>query len=152
MPIFDRIENAGNYIALHPLYARAFAYLQEALAEEPELGEYTLQGDELSVVVMSKPCRSADQAPLEAHRHYIDIHFVVSGMELVGWKYTADCAPKTDYDQEKDVILFSDEPEQWVAMQAGTFAIFDPQTAHAPLVGEGLVQKAVVKVRLVAVS
>jgi beta-galactosidase beta subunit len=34
----------------------------------------------------------------------------------------------------------------WVAVPPGSFAIFFPHDAHAPLGGEGRVKKAVVKV------
>ncbi len=43
-------------------------------------------------------------------------------------------------------MFFADRPETWFAVKPGSFAIFYPQDAHAPLAGTGETRKAVMKV------
>ena len=91
--------------------------------------------------------RGAEQALLEFHRRYIDIQFVVAGIDLIGWLPTPSCQRvSTPYDEAKDVGFFYDRPATWLSVAAGQFALFFPEDAHAPLAGQGAVHKAVVKV------
>ena len=65
----------------------------------------------------------------------------------MGWRPTADCNDVvTPYGVEKDIAFYADSPETWVATPAGSFCIFLPEDAHAPLVGDGEIHKAVIKV------
>jgi beta-galactosidase beta subunit len=52
------------------------------------------------------------------------------------------------YDEEKDILLYSDDPAVWFTVHPGTFVIFFPWDAHAPLVSNGIVHKIVAKVLL----
>ena len=49
-------------------------------------------------------------------------------------------------DVEKDCIMFDDAVEEVVSREAGEFIVFEPDTAHAPCIGEGPIKKAVFKV------
>ncbi|UCE35860.1 MAG: YhcH/YjgK/YiaL family protein [Deltaproteobacteria bacterium] len=94
-----------------------------------------------------KTYRGRKNAKLEAHRQYIDIQFTVAGRDEIGWKPAARCTRHgQEYNEEKDVVFFSDEPDAWVATPAGTFGVFFPEDAHAPLGGTGPIHKVVVKV------
>jgi YhcH/YjgK/YiaL family protein len=53
---------------------------------------------------------------------------------------------ESKYDEEKDFGLFSDPPENWVTVTPGKFAIFFPEDAHAPLISDGIIRKAVIKI------
>ena len=60
---------------------------------------------------------------------------------------TADCTlPETAYDAAKDIEFFKDEPKSWTTVQAGSFIVFFPEVAHAPLVSDGEIHKAVLKI------
>jgi len=52
----------------------------------------------------------------------------------------------SEFDNEKDLRFFDDEPETWVSMPPNTFTIFFPQDAHAPLGGKGDLHKIIVKI------
>ena len=41
---------------------------------------------------------------------------------------------------------FGDKPDLWFSLPPGSFAIFFPSDAHAPLAGAGKTMKAVVKI------
>ncbi|MDE2118816.1 MAG: YhcH/YjgK/YiaL family protein, partial [Betaproteobacteria bacterium] len=47
---------------------------------------------------------------------------------------------------KKDIRFFHDAPASWIAVPPGTFCIFFPEDAHAPLVATGNIRKAIFKV------
>ncbi|RPH92172.1 MAG: DUF386 domain-containing protein, partial [Calditrichaeota bacterium] len=86
-------------------------------------------------------------ARLEAHRKYIDIQYIISGADEMGWKAVKECQNiDAAYDEGKDIEFYRDVPMLWKTVPAGSFAIFFPNDAHAPMVGQGEIHKAVVKV------
>jgi YhcH/YjgK/YiaL family protein len=147
--ITDSLERAEDCYHLHTVFERAFAFLrQDALAELPS-GRHEIDGDRLFCVISKGPGRSRAEAKLEAHRKYIDIQYVMAGTDEMGTKPTADCQlPDTGYDAENDIEFFRDEPGSWTKVRAGSFIVFFPEDAHAPLVSTGEIHKAVLKVAI----
>lgn len=145
--ILDRLDNADRYVALNPALAAAFAFLRRAGVDRLPLGRQEIDGDRVYAIVAKDKGRRRDEAKLEAHRRYIDIQFVVTGTDEMGWKDLASCRePPVPYDAKKDFVLLEDRPDSWVAVGPGTFAVFFPEDAHAPLVGTGVIHKVIVKV------
>ena len=145
--VLDAIGSADRYAVLHPSFARAFAYLASvdlgALAD----GRNDIDGDAMFVILDRKSGRGRDGARLEAHRRYIDIQFTISGDEEIGWTPLASCTePAGAFDEAKDIGFFADTPSAWLRVPAGSFAIFFPEDAHAPLAGHGALVKAIVKI------
>jgi biofilm protein TabA len=145
--IIDKLQNAENYYHMHPAFEKAFAFLrQNGLAKLPA-DRYEIDGDRLFCMISKGPGRSRSEAKLEAHRKYIDIQYVIAGIDEMGFKPTADCKLiDTSYDADKDIGFFNDQPDSWTPVPAGSFVIFFPQDAHAPLVSSGEIHKAVLKV------
>ena len=145
--IINKLQHAERYFNTHPAFEKAFAFLrQDGLAELPA-DRYEIDGDRLFCMISKGPGRSRAEAKLEAHRKYIDIQYVIAGTDEMGWKPTADCKSiDTEYDDEKDIEFFKDQPDSWTPVPAGSFVIFFPQDAHAPLVGKGEIHKAVLKI------
>lgn len=147
--IFSSFSQADRYAALHPLFPRAFEFVRatDLLALAP--GRYPIVDQQLFVIVENVPGRTREAAKLEAHRRYIDIQLVLDGVDEMGWKPLADCVdPVSGYSAEKDICFFHDAPASWIATPAGHFCIFFPEDAHAPLVSEAPVRKAIFKVAL----
>jgi len=145
--IIDTLGQASRYGALHPGLAKALEHLVRANVADLAMGEHELEGRRLYMIAAEDPGRTREGARLEAHRRYIDIQIVVSGTEVIGWRRLEECEGVGEaYDAEKDIGFFTDEPTAWLELSPGTFAIFFPDDAHAPLAGEGLGRKVVVKV------
>jgi biofilm protein TabA len=99
------------------------------------------------VLIDHKDGRGEEGARVEAHRRYIDIQYTIDGDELIGWMPLGRCTtPDGDFDATKDVGFFADRPMTWVSVPPGSFAIFFPHDAHAPLAGHGRLEKAIVKI------
>ena len=146
--IAARFDEHARYAPLHPLFNRAFAWLAAADLAVLGPGRHDIDDDRLFVLVDVAEGRGQAGARLEVHRQHIDIQLTLEGVERIGWRPLAECRDLTEpYDPERDVAFYGDRPETWLVLPQAHFAIFLPDDAHAPLAGDGLVRKAVVKIR-----
>ncbi|MGA9116528.1 MAG: YhcH/YjgK/YiaL family protein [Bacteroidota bacterium] len=145
--ILDVITHAERYLCLHPLFPAAFEFLMDVGDTAP--GRYELEAPDLFAIITRAQGKPEAELPLEAHRAFIDIHLCIQGHERIGWRPLAAChAVRTPYDAEKDFMTFADTPSVWLPAVPGTFAIFFPEDAHAPMASPEMIHKAVVKVAL----
>jgi YhcH/YjgK/YiaL family protein len=148
--ILDTLGGADRYAALHPRFARAFAFLVSTDLESLPTGRNEIDGstdDDMFVIIDRKDGRGHERARLEAHRRYIDIQLTLRGDEEIGWTPLAACTlPAGPFDEAKDIVFFEDAPLSWIAVPRGSIAIFFPEDAHAPLGGRGELTKAIVKI------
>lgn len=101
-------------------YRRALEYIATTDLTELDPGKHELDGENLFVNIVDSKLKTPVEARLEAHDRYIDIQVPLSCAESFGVKPRALC------------------------MQEGEF-----DTAHAPLIGEGMTHKAIFKVKVV---
>jgi YhcH/YjgK/YiaL family protein len=147
--ILDTLDNADRYAAMHPAFKRVFAFLRSPSLKAIEPGRLDLDGPRLYAIASQLPGKRPEEARLEVHRQFIDVHFLIAGKESMGWRGLADCREEEgSYDSEKDILFFSDDPSMWFTIHPGTFIVFSPGDAHAPMVSNGMVQKVVLKVAL----
>lgn len=145
--ILDTLGCAERYTALHRRFGRAFRFLANTDLEALPDGRTDIVGDEMFVILDRKDGRGRDGARLEAHRRYIDIQYTIRGEEEIGWTPLATCMGADGaFDATRDIVFFHDPPSTWVRVPRGSFAIFFPEDAHAPLGGVGALTKAIVKV------
>ncbi len=145
--IIDRPQNACLYASTHPGFAAALELVRDFDFANAESGPAEIDGERLTINVIRGEGKAIEDCKLEAHKKYIDIQYLVSGDEQFGWMLTEDCTePIGEFDDAKDVIKYDDAPEGWFPLLPGTFAIFFPEDAHAPMMGEGPIEKLVVKV------
>ena len=145
--ILDTLDQAERYKSLHPLFARAFDFLRstDLLALAP--GKHAVEGEDLFAIVEHCAGRTRAQARLESHRRYIDIQLVLEGVDEMGWRPLAQCTrPLGEFDSARDIRFYDDAPSSWLATPAGSFCMFFPDDAHAPLVSDGMVRKVVMKI------
>jgi biofilm protein TabA len=147
--IIDQLNHAESYFGMHPAFAKAFAFLRQSGVSQLAPGKHVVDGERVFCLISKGPGRTRAEAKLEAHRRYIDIQYIIAGTDEMGGKPTAACQTVDQpYDAAKDIIFYADKPETWTKVVAGSFAIFYPRDAHAPLVSSGEIHKAVVKVAL----
>ncbi len=144
--ILDTLENAAKYAGIRSGLSEAFGFLDQPGLAELETGRYEISGDLVYALVQRCNGKKIEEARLEAHRKYIDIQYVISGEESMGWSPRAHLAPSDQYDEKKDVEFFPDRPEAVIKVPAGSFAVFLPTDAHMPCIGEGSIHKVVMKV------
>ena len=149
--IIDSIANASRYYSVHPLFEKAFAYINSTDLTAAEPGKVDIEGGNLKAIYSDKLGMSAAESILkfECHDKHIDIQLCISGKETIGWKPRNTClAQKGEYNPEKDVVFYNDAPDTYFGLTDGQFAIFFPEDVHAPMIAEDAVKKLVIKVKI----
>jgi len=145
--ILDTLNNSGRYVALHPDFVAAFDFLKSPDVMTLPEGRRDVLEKRVFALVGKDEGKGRENARLEAHRKYIDIQYVVVGDEWIGWRDLSTCRETgLGYSAEKEIEFYTAAPETWLRVPAGSFAIFFPDDAHAPLAGQGSVHKVVMKV------
>ena len=151
--ILTTIKDAGQYKGISPYLDAAIDWIQEHFNDEFVKGVYNIDcpdGSSMAVKCSEPTLVSVENAKIEAHKRFIDIQIPPQGTEAMGWAPTESLKqPREDYNETKDVIFFFDAPQSVVNVDFGEMAIFFPEDAHAPNIGEGGHRKLVVKVPVV---
>ncbi len=148
--IVDTLNNASKYNSLHPLFAKAFAFLKTNDINALEDGTIAIE-EGLKVIVSNKKGKTAAEslAKFECHNQNIDIQFCAKGVETIAWKPREKCViPNGEYNNEKDVLFFNDEPDMFFQLTDNQFVIFYPEDVHAPMIGDDVIKKLVFKVKI----
>lgn len=144
--ILDTLSNAARYAGFRAGLSEGFGFLDQPGIEELEPGRYEISDDLVFAIVEKNDGRAVEDGQLEAHRNYIDIQYIISGEESMGWSPLADLTGSKGYDAERDLEFFTDDVQSLVHVPQGSFAIFLPTDAHLPGIGTGPIHKVVVKV------
>ena len=67
----------------------------------------------------------------EAHRKYLDIQYIVKGKEVVGWADLAACEIQGEFNEAKDVGMFSG-PYEYLTINEGICYVAFPEDVHMP--------------------
>jgi len=148
--ILDQLQNSALYNGYNPLMKAAFDFLQKHQDGKLKDGEHEIDGRRIYAIVMEIGTREQKDAIWESHRQYIDIQYVVSGNERMGWVHLDHVKDHVtmQYDATKDAALYQGDGT-WLDVKAGEFAVFGPSDVHAPAIrtkGCEKVRKIVVKV------
>ncbi len=145
--ILDNLSKFARYQSLAPGLDKGFEFLRRKGLADLADGKHEIDGEQVFAIVASNQGRGPHDSPLEFHSRYIDLQYALDGSDLIGWQSTLACNQVlTAYNREQDIGFFKDEPQTWFRLDAGNFAIFFPDDAHAPLAGEGTVRKIVIKI------
>ena len=133
----------------NPNYIKALEYIKNTDLNKLEAGKHFIDGDKLFVNINDSALKTPEQARLEVHDKYIDIQIPLSKDESFGVKPRSECRePEGEFNTEKDILFYRDKDWKTVSVKAGEMIVFEPDTAHAPLIGEGTIHKAIFKVKV----
>lgn len=145
--IFDSLKNHCLYSSLGPEFVRAFSFLQASQSNPPADGTYQLDNENLFAVVRTYAPKKQSPALWEAHFKYIDLQYVLSGSELIGYGDVSNFKVESE-SIEKDLTRLSGNGLM-VPITVGDFMILWPHEAHLPGISDGVceeVKKIVVKI------
>ena len=144
--VIDNLKNMRDYEALHPLFAKAFDYIEQTDLNALEPGKIVLIENELIVNVNQIPAKTKEEAKLETHNEYIDIQIPLTGVEQMGYTQRADL-PEAEYDAVKDLTLYEGLADDYLTVKPGMFTLFFPSDGHAPGITPTGLKKIIVKVK-----
>ena len=148
--IVTDIARLANQAMLTPALQRALAFLQTLPAGPLPDGRIEIDGEDAFALVQSYETQTGDWL-FEGHRKYLDIQYVASGEEVIGWAFIDRATITMPYDPAKDAWLGAVPTDEItpVRLAAGQLAVLYPTDAHAPRHAAGAamaVKKIVVKV------
>ncbi len=147
--IVSDLKNCKRYKNIIPYFKDLFTFLNDNDLKTKEKGRISIIENELYINVVEINAKEQSEQILEAHQDYIDIHIPLNKEEIIGWKLTKNCSQIIDpYSKENDCVLFSDTPSTFFKIFPGEFIVVFPEDAHAPAIGEGMLKKAIVKIRI----
>lgn len=149
--ILDNLVSASKYASLNPLFAKAFAYIASIDLQTLEVGKFDIDGANIRGIVSDKRGTTVEESisEFECHNAHIDIQVCIRGKETIGWKPRGECKEqKGEYNPEKDVLFYNDAPDMFFGLTDNQFVIFYPEDVHAPMIGDGIIKKLVIKIKI----
>ena len=147
--ITDNIKKSKRYKNISRGIEKGLNFLKNTDFSKYEEGKYEIQGDEIFFMVQKYNTKSMDEGIFEAHKKYVDIQFIYSGREKIGFTNSMPMIETKEYNEENDCVLFEGKSE-CISLKEGCFAIFFPEEKHMPGINFGdksEVTKVVVKVK-----
>ncbi len=132
----DVQEFARQYHAHKKYWDEAFAFLKNHDLTKLAPGKYPIDGENVYASVTEDPTKDYDKSKWESHRKYIDLQYVISGVEKIGVTPVANVKVTEPYNAQKDIAHYSGPGKLYIA-KPGTFFIFFPGTAHRPNITTG---------------
>lgn len=130
--IIDTLEHADFYFPLGNRIETGLRYLRDTDFSLISPGKMEIEGKEVYVSIQESVSKPLSEGKWEAHRKYLDIHYIISGKERIGYANVKDLLPGI-YDEEKDLMFLEGGTEEgFYTLVPGKFAIMMPQDAHMP--------------------
>jgi YhcH/YjgK/YiaL family protein len=129
--IIDKLNNVEQYYKLGVRIEKAFKYIENTDLSKIETGKYQIEGDKIFAVVSEYETKNLEQGLWEAHRKYIDIQYIISGKEKMGYCCMDDMKIAVKYNEENDIIFMNGQGD-FFTVNEGSFALFTPKDAHMP--------------------
>lgn len=149
--IIDKLSNSELYKFKNEGIKRAIEFIKSTDLNSLADCRSEIDGDNIYVIKSVYKTKRMGDSFLEAHKKYIDIQYVMSGTEKIGYTPLNSEKIYKEYDEENDYALY-DAACSYVTFSEGMFAVFFPGELHKPGIMSGdlptEVSKIVVKVRV----
>ena len=148
--VFDSLENAKLYYGLSERIEKALKFLSENDFTKMEEGKVEIDGDNIYAMVVKYKTKEPSEGRWENHRKYIDVQYLASGSEVIGFVNEDYLDIDTEYNEENDIQFFKGDGD-YVQLNEQEFVILYPQDAHMPQLAveeSEEVLKVVIKVKV----
>lgn len=145
--ILAKLSDSARYEALHPALPALFDYVKQHNLLATAAGRLSLDGDNLFINVVDPTLMTKDAQKLEVHRRYIDVHFPLSGPEIIGVRHISTLGePDAPFNEADDCAVYTAPATNYLVVEPGDFLLVFPEDAHAPVIGSGKLRKLIAKV------
>ncbi|MGG4554996.1 YhcH/YjgK/YiaL family protein [Paenibacillus humicus] len=163
------IRNLDQEKHLYPsAVRRGLEYIKLHQLEDASPGRYELESGKMFAIVQEYTTQPVSAQQYESHYSYIDIQYLVSGTERIGWKryddrlkislnrlgeddiqyYESETEKEFEAVQRRERRAGQDEGSDLI-MEPGLFAVFFPTDLHRPcghVHKESCIRKIVIKI------
>jgi biofilm protein TabA len=145
------LDDIDSQFPLPLVFVKAVEFLRLHDIHALPDGKIEIAGQKIFALVQRYETERTDSPRFEFHRDYVDLQYIVSGEEIIGWIPRTGMTITDAYDDAKDVAFGKPKGRDWtpVRMTAGRLAIFYPDDGHAPKLAAGSpgkVMKIVIKI------
>lgn len=149
--IVTDLKHIDHRTPMTPALNKAMAFLRQQDLQNLADGKVVIDGDRVFANVQRYETMMMADPKFEHHRKHIDVQYMVSGEEIIGWAPMDMMAITEAYDADKDIGFGTVIKGRWTPLflQAGQLAVLYPEDGHAPKLAAGAsssVMKIVVKV------
>ena len=147
--IVDKIINSDTYAACNSFFPEIFEKIK-ALSPDDAGKKFVIEEGVAWISVSSTETAPQGERKFEAHKKFLDIHFVLEGEEKFVYANTDELTPETEYNETEDYLLLNGEGTK-LTLRAGDFCIVYPQDAHIPTLeklSEGNLVRGVAKIKI----
>lgn len=148
--IYGNVSQLADYGFLNEQIKECFAYAKANDLAGFEKGSHEIDGERLFVNIVEYTTTTPEERFFEAHRYYLDVHVMLSGMEQIDVNFIENMEQKEFVDQD-DFLPLDGDKNGSVILKEGDFLICYPSDAHRTAVavdGPEQVKKAIFKVRI----
>lgn len=141
--IIDSLENIAFY---NNIPQNVIDFIK-TLTPQIEVGRYKIDNDSYANIDVYET-KNLNDCKFEAHKNYIDIQMLLSGIEELDYTPVKGLTISEEYDVKRDVMFFENPNRisDSVILEAGKFALIYPHEAHRPQVAFNATSKTVKKV------
>lgn len=148
--IYGTLETFDERQCGHEGVAKALEWAKSHDMAALEPGRHDIDGDRLYLNLNEYEPKPFEQCKFEAHRRYIDVQVMVSGVERIDSQDVSKCDAEP-FNEEDDFTLLEGTAAVQTILTDGTFAVYFPEDTHKPSIavdGSSHVKKGVFKVLL----
>ena len=152
--IVTDLSNIDYQVSTTSVIKKAIDFLRRTNIHSLADGRVEIDGQQVFAIIQRYETVIAGVPKFEYHKKYVDIQYVASGEEVIGWAPADEITVTEAYDADKD-ICFGTVPKGEITpvyMRSGQAAVLYPEDGHAPRLAAGApshVLKVVVKVAAV---
>lgn len=148
--IFGNIRNLHEYPFLEQAVQACFEYAKTHDLRAMEKGSHPIQGDDLFVNLVEYTTTDADKRFWEAHRQYLDLHFMLQGEEQIDLNFIENLE-QGEFVPKDDFLPLQGEKNSQVVLREGDFLLCFPHDAHRTAVAVQqpcAIRKAIFKIKI----
>ena len=148
--VFGNIRDRKDFSWLEEVVGKCFDYAAANDLLSYEKGSHPIDGDELLVNIVEYETTTPENRFWEAHRQYLDLHFMLRGPEQIDVNFIDNMEQK-EFVEKDDFLPLEGEPNSHVVLRPGDFLICYPEDGHRTAVAvkeSEKIKKAIFKVRI----
>ena len=150
--IFSSIYAKSDCFSYPEAIKTAIDYLKQNDFINMEPGIYEIRGKKIYAQVFDTVTEPAEKKRPEVHEKYVDVQFLVSGKERLGFAPDTGTCQVAERIEERDLIFYEEvENESFICAVPGCYTMFFPSDIHRPGVEWGCsqtIRKVVVKIKV----
>lgn len=149
--IYGTINDINRYRFLEDNIQKCFAYIKGHKLDEYEKGSYPIEDDILFFNIAEYSTKAdKSNAFWEAHRRYIDLHYLLRGSERIDLGFISRLK-QGDFSEKDDFLPLEGSASASVILNPGDFLICYPEDGHMTALSPAQpvqIKKAIFKIRV----